>query len=474
MGRGTPTSKAPAARDLGAEYRVAPSGSPPPPGAPAEPPTAHLGTILAKTLAHFFPQWRAWLRRLRDRRDPTRIIYPPSFLVTTGLLLFLLKLGARRQLRFACATPAMLDNVNSLADTRVAQIEHPDTLEYFLGKLPARELPRLLRQMVQRLIRMKCLDRFRVAGYFLVAIDATGVGSYHTRHCDQCLTYQHGDATVYAHLVLDAKLVTANGMAISLLTEFVENTDSTATTQDCELKAFYRLAHRLKQAYPQLRLCLVLDSLYMCAPVLKICREAGWAYIITFKPGSMRERWEEYELLRMLVPEQSHEVPTAPGRRQEFTWVEGLEVGAERTNILECCEVGPQGTVKRFVWATSHALTAKTVAAVAASGRLRWKIENEGYNEQKNGGYHLEHAYSEDPTVAKNYYLLLQIGQMLEQLLQKGSLLRHVLGSSVRQCFGGVRKLAEFLHESLRIWVLPAEVWEVRAATDMQIRLDTS
>ena len=40
----------------------------------------------------------------------------------------------------------------------------------------------------------------------------------------------------------------------------------------------------------------------------------------------------------------------------------------------------------------------KTVAAIAQKGgRLRWKIENEGFNRQNNSGLNLEHVYSIDP-----------------------------------------------------------------------------
>jgi hypothetical protein len=41
------------------------------------------------------------------------------------------------------------------------------------------------------------------------------------------------------------------------MTEFMENPEETPTTQDCELKAGYRLAERLKQRFPRLPICLL-------------------------------------------------------------------------------------------------------------------------------------------------------------------------------------------------------------------------
>ena len=56
-------------------------------------------------------------------------------------------------------------------------------------------------------------------------------------------------------------------------------------------------------------------------------------------------------------------------------------------------------------------------------GRLRWKIENEGFNVQKTGGYNLGHAYANPENGIKVYYFVLQIAHMLMQLPDKGSLL---------------------------------------------------
>ena len=61
-----------------------------------------------------------------------------------------------------------------------------------------------------------------------------------------------------------------------------------------------------------------------------------------------------------------------------------------------------------------------TAWQIAQQGRLRWCIENEGFNTQKNGGYGLEHKFSRKELGAKkNYYELLQIGHLINQLVEK-------------------------------------------------------
>ena len=50
------------------------------------------------------------------------------------------------------------------------------------------------------------------------------------------------------------------------------------------------------------------------------------------------------------------------------------------------------------------------------AGRGRWKIENEGFNNQKNGIYRIEHLNSRNSNAMKNHYLLTQISDILMQL----------------------------------------------------------
>jgi hypothetical protein len=59
---------------------------------------------------------------------------------------------------------------------------------------------------------------------------------------------------------------------------------------------------------------------------------------------------------------------------------------------------------------------------------MRFKIENEGFNTQKNGGYNLSHKFSRVSSVAmKNYVSLMQIAHLFNQLYELSSLARPLL-----------------------------------------------
>ena len=388
---------------------------------------------------------------------------------------FLLKLGSRRRLRFELDSPAALANLNALSHCEQEKVAHSDTLNYFLGRVPAPSLPQLRRKMVQRLVRMKALDHGRLAGHFLVVVDGTGQLHFTQRHCPHCLEQVHGEHTTYYHNVLEAKLVTPEGLAISLESEFIENADPKASKQDCELKAFARLAQRLKQAYPQLPLCLCFDALYANGTMMDICRKNNWKYFATFKEGSLPALWQDYQGLLRLCPKNRKTHCTPEGARQTFAWVQQLEhiddqKRRHRVNAFQCRE-SHNGEDHFFAWLTNWSVNSQSVAALANRGsRCRWKIENEGFNLQKNSGFKLEHAYSTGQLQIKNFYVLLQIAHLILQLMERGSLLPR----DAKQLFGSLANLARRLAESIRNVLITADAMDPARAAQIQIRLDTS
>ena len=434
-----------------------------------------LAAILGKTLAHFWPDYRTWLGAVVDTRVQEMCTYGRKFLLIEGLMLFLLKLGSRRQVRFELDSPAALENLVRLSGCPQDTVAHGDTLDHFLGHVPPAGVHRLRREMVRRLIRMKALDEGRLFGHFLVVLDGTGQLYFRQRHCKHCLTKTVHGKTQYYHHVLEAKLVTPSGLALSVGSEFIENSDPKATKQDCELKAFARLAPRLKKDFPQLLLCLCLDALYANGGVLDICRQNQWKYFITFKEGSMPAVWKEYQTLRELCPQNRKKYTTDEDLQQTFAWVEDLEYvddqgHRQQFHAFQCHEKGRQDT-KFFAWLTNFTIRPENVVALAnRGGRCRWKIENEGFNIQKNGGFNLEHAYGTGDRQIKNYYVLLQIAHMILQLIERGSL----LGADCKRLFGSIRNLARRLAESLRNRVIPHEATDPQAARRIQIRLDSS
>ena len=117
-------------------------------------------------MGHFLPGLRAAIGRLPDPRRPERCVYGQAHLVWLGILLFLMHLGSRRQMRLERRAAAFAGNLSRLCGQgELDTVADPDTLAYYAERLPAGPLERLLADMSVRLIRMKALDPFRLGGF---------------------------------------------------------------------------------------------------------------------------------------------------------------------------------------------------------------------------------------------------------------------------------------------------------------------
>ncbi len=308
---------------------------------------------------------------------------------------------------------------------------------------------------------MRVLEQFRLLNkYYMIAADASGVLVYNEKHCEHCLEKKYKNHIIYYHPVLELKLVTANGMALSIDTKFIENPagwdEGEKAKQDCELKAFYRVLPRLKENFPKLPFCFLLDGLYPCEPVFQRFSDYNWKFMIILKDKKLKSVNEEFESISAINPSQDRkEIKLQNNTVQNFRWVNAIEYKKNETgsaksfllNVLEQKEIGTFGKFSKFKWVTNIELTEDNVDELSnGGGRLRWKIENEGFNTQKNGGYELEHCFSEDPTSAKVFYLLLQIACVIAQLIELGSYFKRIFPKG----FGSSKNISQRLLEAFR------------------------
>jgi len=434
------------------------------------------------TLQHFFGGWWKLFRGVRDGRNPELIKYPLEGVLSTGVLMYLFRLGARRQINYQLRGN-MPSQAKFEAWFEVDEVPHGDTLNYAFRSVAPAEVQEVVCRMVATLIRKKVLYRWRLYGNFLLAIDGTGVLTFGERHCEYCLTRKlKSGETLYYHPVLEAKLITANGFAFSLMTEFIENTDPQADKQDCELKAFYRLSRRVKARFPHLPICLLLDGLFAGGPTFQLCQDYDWRYMITLQDADLLQVHRTYELVRSQTPHNHKQVRLGQQQEitQEYHWVRQIAYRDSQDrqhdlNVLVCKENKPtrQGdpSTTTFKWLTNFIPTAHNVDTLAnQAGRLRWKIENEGFNIQKNGGFLLEHPYSQNDTARKVFYFLLQIAHLLFQLMEKGSLFRQAFP----QGFGSLKNIAFRLLEAWRNLRLSPTAFCNLTSGRFQIRFDTS
>ncbi len=375
---------------------------------------------------HFFKDMQEWINEMEDPRNSSYTTYTQADFVNMGILKNVCSLESMRQMEEAFNEENCIATLRLMSgDTRLKEMPHYDTLNYYLKQLSPQSLSGLRRKMVTSLIRGKHFYRSRLLGkYWRVILDGTGLFCFKERHCENCLSVVQSEAEgkkvkFYYHKVVEAKLVLGEKIIISLGTEFIENEKEDVSKQDCELNAAKRLLERIKEEYPRLRICIQGDALYGAEPVMKKCRENGWKYIFTQKETRQKSVAENYNLLAEEDKTKKTKIGKEKGTGYYYNHMERLAGKKEIMNLYEYSyeKKTTKGDRKiRFQWITNIELTKNNLEEMTETGRGRWKIENEGFNNQKNGIYRIEHLNSRNNNAMKNHYLLTQIADILMQL----------------------------------------------------------
>lgn len=413
----------------------------------------HLGGEIQKVIHHYFPDFIKQLRRVKDPRSQAYITYPSEMLLLMRILAAMGAIESMRQMTEEMNRTVCIQNIGKMLGIKnIEELPHWSSINNFLEKVSPEDLEKLNQALVRRLIRTRAFENNRYRKYWQVIIDGTGLYSFKKKHCDHCLTrVYHKDTekefTEYFHYVLEAKILFAPDLLVSVATEFIENPtsfNSEADKQDCELRAFYRLAEKLKAAFKRLPICLTFDSLYACQPVFSLCRDKNWRFIIRFKEKRIPSVASEFQALKLLSPENRVSriccENAGISRKESYHFVSPIDYNGFLLNCAELSCQSADGTETSFVFLTNFPLNSKNVVSFIAAGRSRWEIENQGFNTQKNGDYFISHTFSYHWQAMKNHYLLIQTAHALVQLC----LLRLI---HLMIAFGTIR---HFRHELLR------------------------
>ena len=429
-----------------------------------------LTDALADTLGHFFPELGAWFACVGEARKSGTARFPLPTLLLLGTLMFVGHSRSRNLFNGMLRDSGALGR--TLADilgSGPPALPHLDTLEKALRGVDPADLERVLARCVSRLIRMKALDGWRSGGRFLLAVDGTGLWSFRERHCPHCVRTQHASGAVtYSHKLLVAFVVSADGYALPVACEFIENPGEAYDKQDCETKAFHRLQAKITRLFPQTPFRLLPDALYADRNVMAECAANGWDFAITFKQSDMPALWAEAQALLALEPG-NRVTRTFPekdgGGSREVRWAGGLAYHGMRLSAVFQTERDRDGNaLKFFAHLTLRPVDRDNCLASAADGRLRWRCENEGFNTLKNGGFALEHVYSRNDKASKCYVMLMLLAHIVQQLVTRGR-----LGAVFARAFETLKAYGQRMLAALRH--VPPDPGRARPG---QIRLSTA
>jgi hypothetical protein len=388
----------------------------------------------------FFPNFDAWLARIDDPRQKSKVKYGIRTMMWVGLLILGTPTTSMNEYNDDFFTQETVLSLRYVFGIKHKRPPDRGTLANLWKKLSVEELEKLRRAMLQALIRSRRLEKFLYLGFYRLAIDGVECFRFDHKHCDACLHATKDGKTEYYHRVLEAKLVFNNSLAISLGSEFIDNDkDKKDDKQDSELKAFYRLQERIKKEYPKLPIILLMDAMFAVGPVFSICRKHGWKFVITFKEKDLPSVWQEFQDISKIDPNTYAETLTVGKKVKivdedwQYQWVN--HISYQGKHFLGSVHVvlawrwvndqkqGDKPPLK-YGFITDFEISKENVQEIITLGRKRWKIENQGFNVQKNSVYQLEHPYCQDYNAMKVVYLLIQIAHFLNQLVLLTDLLK--------------------------------------------------
>jgi hypothetical protein len=425
------------------------------------------------------------LSKIKDPRNPKKIKHKLSALMIYGILMFVFQMSSRREANRAMTRPQFVESLK-LFFPELEDIAHNDTLMRVLSVIEVGEIEGALMAAVHKLIKNKKFARYLVDNRYAIAIDGTQKFKRDVLWAEECSEREVRDGddstTQYYVYVLEANLVFPNGMSIPLMSEFSNYAEGDTETkkQDCEQKAFKRLAKRLKGEFRRLSIMVLLDGLYPNGPIMELCRKNHWDFMIVLQDKSLPSVWEEYEGLKKLETG-NHFNRTWGDRHQHFEWVNNIEYdygtnGRKRQiiHMVICNETWEEVArdsaeivtkESRHVWISHKPLSKENVhERCNLCARHRWGIES-GILVEKRHGYCYEHAFSYNWNAMKGYHYLMRLGHFINIL----SIYSECLARIVREF--GERGFIRFVRDTLiGPWLSPPWV-QKRLDANFQLRL---
>ncbi len=368
-------------------------------------------------IKQYFPELISKFDGLTDLRNQSYVKYKMKVVSIVRLLGLICEIKSMNELSREFNTEETIKNIAKICELNLDEIPHHDTINDVFETIKISELEEIRKYMIIRLIRNKMLQKYKIRGkYYHVIIDGTGLATSRKKYNQNCLVKNKTDKNgneyqEYSTYVLEAKLVVGN-MVFSIGTEFVENECEDVDKQDCETKAFNRLAEKIKKEYPRLKIIISEDALYASKPVLDICKAKGWKYIIRLKEGAIPTLYKEFTKITKEINDGNEST------KKDYEFVNKIEYKDYKINIIKYSET-KKDTITEFVYMTDLPITNKNIEESIVLGRKRRKIENEGFNIQKNGTFDIGHLYSKNTIAIKAHYMMIQIAHIIRQLLEK-------------------------------------------------------
>jgi len=394
-----------------------------------------------KVYRRTFPTLLKRLSKIKDPRQTKKIKHSLTVLMLYGIFMFVYNMSSLRSANKKISSAIFFENMKAIFP-EFETMPHADTLGRLLETINVNKIEKSMLDLFEHLAKNKKFRNHLINKKYVIAIDGTQKFKRDEEWSKECLCRHVGaeKKEQYFVYVLEAVVILDNGMTLPLMSEFLDNDEYKNTInnkQDSERKAFYRIAKRIKERFPKLKVAVTMDGLYACGPVIRTCRDYGWDFMLVFKEGVMSNAWEDAMGIIKLTPENTLNCRMG-NRDQKYKWINDVEHfygdnGRNRVTFdVAICEERWEETSRktgeieskstRYVWVSGKTLTKTNIEYRSIKiGRYRWKIEN-NFLVLKHQGYEYEHCFSYNWNAMVGFHHLMKLGRFINVLIANSEL----------------------------------------------------
>ena len=373
---------------------------------------------------------------IQDSRNQQLITYSKESIMMSALAIFLFRMGSGN--KFDGKTH---DNDEKYSKANIAkfigapesQVPVIKTIEEFLVHLKENSINQLMIAFFKDLQNSKFFvqhPQIMPGEFFLLAIDCVHTHTYNHPHhvdsngnndCECCLKRVHNKGTdkeyvQWQHLNLIFSFVFMGGLKIPIYSYPIhakqitnlESASEDSYKQECELVGLKIALPTIREAFPKMKIVLLLDGLYANRPVIRLVEEQRCGYIIVRKQACLPLLAIECDACalntnhRKNCTKKTNKMYKGWLIEQEYEWFNSKYLGeGVSTNVLRFIEIRTNEKKEKVEcykceWLFSWKLSWNNCEFSALQARSRWEIEDL-FNSLKQRGYRLKHDYSRNP-----------------------------------------------------------------------------
>jgi hypothetical protein len=382
------------------------------------------------------------LKQIKDPRDPKKTEHNIYIILQWVLTVYFFRCESTNALQTAFdKLPQHRKNAlwNYFGLEQGAKLPHRTVVTDSLAVIDPDEINDLLEKLFKWAMKSKIfynhMETLLPDFYYHLACDGVWVHKYTHPHakdengdnaCPYCLPRVHNkgkenEYTDWLHAFVNLAFIFPGGVQLPiyiypLKAEQLKEHEAASDElhkQECELQAVHVILPLIKQKFPKLPIKLLADSLYANEPLIKLCEDLCWEYLIVRQVGSLKKVAEQCDNLEktdlyQISYKENNIIELNNGNKKEQTikWFNRVTVGKESfTNVIRFEEIeynadgsiakDEKGKQKRFKteWLSSIRVFKGNCFILAKLGRMRADHEDL-HNTLKNRGFAAKHDYA--------------------------------------------------------------------------------